>query len=170
MKEIISIALVGLMGSGKTTIGNFLARHLNLFYIDSDIKVEAKYKASIDLTYYLEGELSFRIKEESLIGTMLIKTNIILATGGGSVVHIDICKSLLDSNIVLWVKIGIKEQSKRVVAKQRPLTLVIRISLYKILDSVIKERNKLYLKVLNKIINVNKKPYNIILNKTSCLM
>lgn len=170
MKELINIALVGLMGSGKTTIGSFLSKQLNILYIDSDITVVENYNVYIALIYYIEGELSFRKKEEALIGSILIKPNSILATGGGSVVHIYVCSYILESNITLWFNIAVKEQSKRVVSNKRPLTLFIRCCLYNILEHVLKERHSLYFKLFNIVVNVNIKSYMLILNKTICLM
>ncbi|PHN16172.1 shikimate kinase [Candidatus Tremblaya phenacola] len=170
MKELINISLVGLMGSGKTTIGSFLSKQLNILYIDSDITVVTNYNTDIVLIYYIEGEHSFRAKEEILIEPILIKPNSILATGGGSVFHIYVCKFLLESNITLWFKLDVKEQSKRVASNKRPLTLSIRSCLYIILEHILKERHKLYLKVFNIVFNVNIKSYMLILNKVCWLM
>ena len=62
-----NIFLVGLMGSGKTTIGRALAKRLNLRFIDADHEIEARTGATIPLIFEIEGEASFRQRCDEII-------------------------------------------------------------------------------------------------------
>jgi len=75
------------MGSGKTTVGRNLARKLNKRFIDSDHEIEARTGASISLIFEIEGEESFRQREAEVIRDLVTHDDIVLATGGGAVLH-----------------------------------------------------------------------------------
>ena len=62
-----NIFLVGLMGSGKTTVGRALARKLNKRFIDSDHEIESRTGVSIPVIFEIEGEASFRAREAEVI-------------------------------------------------------------------------------------------------------
>ena len=62
-----NVFLVGLMGSGKTTIGRLLARRLNKRFVDSDHAIEARTGATIPWIFEIEGEGSFRRREADMI-------------------------------------------------------------------------------------------------------
>jgi 3-dehydroquinate synthase len=80
-----NIFLVGLMGSGKTTVGRALARKLNKRFVDSDHEIEARTGASIALIFEIEGEASFRQREAEVIRDLTAQDDIVLATGGGAI-------------------------------------------------------------------------------------
>jgi hypothetical protein len=80
-----NIFLVGLMGSGKTTIGRQLAKRLGKRFVDSDHEIEARTGASIPLIFDIEGEASFRRREADVIRDLSSQRGIVLATGGGAV-------------------------------------------------------------------------------------
>ena len=82
------IALVGLPGSGKSTIGRQLAKRLGLVSIDSDHVIEQRLGCSIREYFEREGEASFRDVEESVIDDLTKTHNGILSTGGGSVLRL----------------------------------------------------------------------------------
>ncbi|MEB0231738.1 shikimate kinase, partial [Undibacterium sp. 10I3] len=80
-----NIFLVGLMGSGKTTVGRVLAKKLNKVFIDSDHEIEARTGVSIPVIFEIEGEISFRQREADVIRDLTAQDGIVLATGGGAV-------------------------------------------------------------------------------------
>jgi shikimate kinase len=84
---VLRIALVGLPGSGKSTIGRQLARRLGLVSIDTDHVIEQRLGCSIREYFEREGEDSFRDVEESVIDDLTQTHNGILSTGGGSVLR-----------------------------------------------------------------------------------
>jgi shikimate kinase len=82
-----SIALVGLPGSGKSTVGRQLARRLQLPFLDSDHAIEERLGCSIRDYFEREGEDSFRDVEEAVIDELTSLANGVLSTGGGSVLR-----------------------------------------------------------------------------------
>jgi len=81
------IALVGLPGSGKTTVGRHLARRLQLPFIDSDQQIEQRLGCSIREFFDREGEQAFRDLEESVIDELTAGAPCVLSTGGGAVLR-----------------------------------------------------------------------------------
>ncbi len=82
-----NIFLVGLMGSGKTTIGKLLARHRGLAFVDSDHEIVARCGVSIPTIFEIEGEEGFRKRESCVIDELSQRRGIVLATGGGAVIR-----------------------------------------------------------------------------------
>lgn len=81
------IALVGLPGSGKTTVGRHLARRLQLPFIDSDQQIEQRLGCSIREFFERDGEQAFRDLEESVIDELTAGPPCVLSTGGGAVLR-----------------------------------------------------------------------------------
>src|SRR5579872_5667760 len=77
--------LIGPMGSGKSTVGQLLARKLGYPFFDTDSEVEARVNTSIANLFKSEGEKRFREYETMVLSEMSQKTGIVLATGGGVV-------------------------------------------------------------------------------------
>lgn len=83
----MTIALVGMPGSGKSTVGRHLARHLGLRLIDSDHEIERRIGMSIRTWFEAEGEAAFRDLEQQVICELAALPDVVLATGGGSVLR-----------------------------------------------------------------------------------
>ena len=81
------IALVGLPGSGKSTVGRQLARRLNQTFADSDLVIERQIGCSIRDFFEREGEAAFRDIEEQVINDLTRQGDGVLATGGGVVLR-----------------------------------------------------------------------------------
>jgi shikimate kinase len=84
---LTSIALVGLPGSGKSTIGRQVARRLALPFTDSDQVIELRLGCSIREFFEREGEERFRDIEESVIDELSLNAASVLSTGGGAVLR-----------------------------------------------------------------------------------
>ena len=80
-----NIFLVGLMGSGKTTIGKILARNRGLDFFDSDHEIVSRCGVSIPTIFEIEGEAGFRRREACVIDELSQLNGIVLATGGGAI-------------------------------------------------------------------------------------
>jgi shikimate kinase len=85
---VLRIALVGLPGSGKSTIGRQLARRLGLSALDTDHVIEQRLGCSIREYFEREGEASFRDVEQAVIDDVTQSHNGIISTGGGSVLRL----------------------------------------------------------------------------------
>lgn len=81
------IGLVGLPGSGKTTVGRQLSRRLQLPFIDTDHEIEQHLGCSIRTFFEREGEDRFRDVEESVIDQLTQSGPCVLSTGGGAVLR-----------------------------------------------------------------------------------
>ncbi len=82
------VALIGLPGSGKSTIGRQLARRLGRPFIDTDQVIEQRVGLSIREFFEREGEESFRDLEQRVLGELTLDEPCVLATGGGAVLRL----------------------------------------------------------------------------------
>ena len=78
------ILLVGFMAAGKTTLGNALARELNLQFVDLDHYIENRYHSSISKLFAERGEEGFRLIERNMLREVAEFENVVIATGGGT--------------------------------------------------------------------------------------
>ena len=85
-----NIILVGLMGSGKTSVGKVLARLLGKTFVDSDHEIERATGVRIPVIFEIEGEAGFRARERRMIDQLVARDNLLLATGGGAVLSREI--------------------------------------------------------------------------------
>jgi shikimate kinase len=81
------IALVGMPGSGKSTVGRHLARQLGLRFVDSDTVLEQRLGATIRDWFAQHGEAAFRDEEQHVIDELTRQGGAVLATGGGAVLR-----------------------------------------------------------------------------------
>jgi shikimate kinase/3-dehydroquinate synthase len=117
-----NIFLVGLMGSGKTTIGRALAKRLNKRFFDSDHELEARTGASIPLIFEIEGEASFRQREADMIRDLTACEGVVLATGGGSILNPQSRDYLKSRGLVIYLRAGVSSILQRTGHdKNRPL-------------------------------------------------
>lgn len=79
------IVLVGMMGSGKSTVGRRLAARLGRRFVDADKVIEERCGVSITTIFELEGEAGFRRREAAILDELTRLPAIVLATGGGAV-------------------------------------------------------------------------------------
>ncbi len=85
MNKKIKIALVGLPGSGKSTLGRQLAKRLQVDFLDTDVVIEKRLGCSIRRYFDLEGEAAFRTIETTVLDELTQHYKGVLSTGGGSV-------------------------------------------------------------------------------------
>lgn len=107
-------ALVGLPGSGKSTVGRQLARRLALPFTDSDHEIERRIGCSIREFFEREGEAAFRDIESSVIAELTQQGSGVLATGGGAVIRAENRKNLRDSGKVIYLHSTPEEVFRRV--------------------------------------------------------
>ena len=108
------IALVGLMGSGKSTVGRRLAKQLKLKFADSDQLVTKMAGISIANIFDLAGEAKFRDLELRSIQKQLQKPPHVLATGGGAFCEPQTASLLRDKAIVIWLQASPETLLKRI--------------------------------------------------------
>ena len=117
-----SIHIVGLMASGKTTLGRQLARSLGWAFFDSDQVVEERAGASVAWIFDLEGEAKFRDREQRVIDELTQMKNIVLATGGGVVLRSGNRRRLAMRGCVVHLDCPVERLAKRTAKdRKRPL-------------------------------------------------
>ena len=117
-----NIFLIGLMGTGKTTVGRQLSRKLKMDFYDSDRVIEERTGADIPLIFEKEGEPGFRKRESAIIDELTQKKNIILATGGGAILNSENRNHLINRGTVFYLKSNLKTLIQRTSKdKNRPL-------------------------------------------------
>ncbi|MEY4910824.1 MAG: hypothetical protein RL761_487 [Pseudomonadota bacterium] len=122
---MLRIALVGLPGSGKSTIGRQLARRLGLVSLDTDHVIEQRLGCSIREYFEREGEASFRDVEQAVIDDVTQSHNGILSTGGGSVLRLVNREHLHSRSHVVYLRSSPEEIFRRLRHDmQRPLLQV----------------------------------------------
>jgi len=82
-----NLFLVGMPGSGKSTLGRVLARSLGKTFVDADHELEDRLGVSISTIFEIEGEEIFRNREEETLSRLVQRVDIVLATGGGVVLR-----------------------------------------------------------------------------------
>ena len=117
------IALVGLMGVGKTTVGRRLAKKLGRAFDDSDDAIEQASGRSVAGYFREHGEEDFREGEFRVIKRLLEDGDrLVLATGGGAFIHPPTRKLLLEEAVVIWLKGDLEVLVERVSRNDnRPL-------------------------------------------------
>tara|TARA_Y100001960_G_C14580141_1_gene780313 strand:- start:329 stop:868 length:540 start_codon:yes stop_codon:yes gene_type:complete len=104
LKKKKSIVLIGLMGSGKTTVGKKLSYRLNIPFIDSDDEVAKAYGYTIPEIFKIYGEEAFRRSECETIIRLLNEKLAIIATGGGAFLNIETRKEIGRLGISIWLR------------------------------------------------------------------
>jgi shikimate kinase len=117
-----TIALVGLMGAGKTTIGRRLAERLKLPFRDADVEIELAAGRSVSEIFQDLGETEFRAGEQRVIARLLGDPPHVLATGGGAYLREDTRALLRQRAVTVWLKADLGVLARRVSRRDtRPL-------------------------------------------------
>jgi shikimate kinase len=111
--------LIGPMGSGKTTVGRFLARRLRLDFHDLDQEIEKRCGVDVNTIFDIEGEAGFRAREQAMLDELTQCDRILLATGGGSIVDEKNRRMLNERGLVVWLETSVDQQLKRLERDQR---------------------------------------------------
>lgn len=164
-----TVALVGLMGVGKTTIGKRLAEHFALPFVDADEEIEKAAGQSVADIFAHYGEKGFRDGEERVISRLLDSPPQILATGGGALTSAKTRENLKAKAITVWLKTDLKVLSRRVANKpHRPLLkdrspmdvlrehAKTRYPLYQMADVVVDTGDQSHAKSLELVLNALK--------------
>jgi shikimate kinase len=99
-----NIFLVGLMGAGKTTVGKVLARRLGKAFYDCDHEIERATGVKVPVIFDIEGEAGFRAREARTLADLVVRPDIVLATGGGAVLSDANRKLLAGHGIVVYLR------------------------------------------------------------------
>jgi shikimate kinase len=117
------IAVIGLMGVGKSTIGAKLAKKLKCYFIDCDCEIEDREGKTIREIFAQNGEKYFRQVEKKIIKEIILRDEeIVLSLGGGAFVDDEIRKILKEKTFTIWLHARIDVILQRIGNKiTRPL-------------------------------------------------
>ena len=118
-----NIVLIGMMGSGKSTIGYLLSKSTNLKHVDIDKLIEKETGLKIYDIFEKKGEEYFRNLEEKITLKLLKNKKNIISLGGGGFINKNIRKEVLNNNISFWLNWRSSTIIQRILkSKKRPLT------------------------------------------------
>lgn len=116
------VALVGMMGAGKSSLGRRLAGRLEVPFYDADIEIAKAAGCSIPEIFRRYGETAFRDCERKVLARLLAEPPHILATGGGAFMNEETRNRIESNAISMWIKAPVEVLAARVSRKgDRPL-------------------------------------------------
>lgn len=117
-----SIALIGLMGAGKSTVGRRLARRLGLPFVDADREIEAAAGLSVAEIFERFGEAHFRDGERRVLARLVEGPRQVIATGGGAFMNAATRALILEQCLTIWLDAETEILAERVARRgHRPL-------------------------------------------------
>ncbi len=154
------VILTGYRATGKTSIGKILADLLGFDFIDTDLVIEKRQGESIADMVGRGGWDMFRRKEEDILLELVRRNNIVIATGGGSVMHKKAWVKLRKNALSVWLTVDIKTICQRLAADsntddQRPA--LTEMGTMDEISMVLSERQPLYEKSSDLTINTEGK-------------
>ena len=149
MKSKENLVFLGMMGSGKSSIGLLIAKKLKLDFIDIDKEIEKELKISIKKIFETKGENYFRKFEEKITLKKLKLNSTVISLGGGSFTNKNIRKEILKNHLSFWLNWDDKILLNRIKnSKKRPLAFNATDN--ELID-LIKKRSNIYSKALYEI-------------------
>jgi shikimate kinase len=162
MKSKENIVFLGMMGSGKSSIGSIVSKKLNIDFIDVDNEIEKNLGMTISKIFENKGEKYFREVEETTTLRMLKKSKIVISLGGGAFLNNKIKKEILENHISFWLNLDVKTLISRIKNNQkRPIAFN---SSQIELAELIKKRSIFYSKAMYKIDCMNLTKNEIVKN------
>tara|TARA_B100000614_G_C14554813_1_gene495194 strand:- start:1867 stop:2379 length:513 start_codon:yes stop_codon:yes gene_type:complete len=160
-----NVYLVGLMGSGKTSIGKILAKRMGMNFIDLDDEIIKDQQCSITEIFDKFGEKEFRhLENKKLLSTLEID-NCVISTGGGIIMEEDNIKIMVENGSIIHLDIDLETQLLRIKNKKNRPLLRDRDDERKILVKMRKERDHIYKKIAVASVNTSNKKRNDIVSE-----
>ena len=122
------IILIGYMGAGKTTLGEALAKRLQLQFIDLDLYIEQRYRKTIAQIFAEKGEEGFRLIEQRMLHEVAEFEDVVISTGGGTPCFFDNIDYMNNQGTTVFLDVPIER-------------LFIRLSIARNKRPLIKEKN-----------------------------
>ena len=156
----MNISLIGMMGSGKTSIGELLSKLLNMSFVDTDEQIIKSEKTSINQIFAQKGETYFREIETATLKNVLNFNNQIISTGGGIVKSDENLTLLKEKSVVFYLKASPDILFERIKNnKERPLLNVENMK--DKIKTILQERISQYEKAQYIIVTDDKSPIEI---------
>jgi shikimate kinase len=116
------VVLVGLMGSGKSTVGRLLAQRWEIPFFDLDLLIEDAAGASVPEIFRREGESGFRSREADVTRKLVVPDACVVATGGGWMARPEL-RDIWSGSVRVWLQVSPRAAARRLAASpgSRPL-------------------------------------------------
>ena len=149
MKSKENLVFLGMMGSGKSSIGALVSKKLNINFIDIDKEIEKKLGMTISEIFQKNGEKYFRKIEETITLNLLRKNKSVISLGGGAFLNNKIKREILENHLSFWLNWEVGTLIGRIKnSKKRPLAFKITENKLK---ELIKKRSIIYSEAMYKI-------------------
>ena len=149
MKSKKNLVLLGMMGSGKSTIGKLVSKKLNMKLVDIDKVIEEEVNMKITKIFLEKGEDFFRYLEEKISLKSLTSFNKVIALGGGGFINEKIRNEVINNNFSVWLDWNNFKLIDR-IKKNKKRPIAVNLS-YNELNELIIKRSKIYSKAHSKI-------------------
>tara|TARA_X000001036_G_scaffold397827_1_gene400306 strand:+ start:976 stop:1569 length:594 start_codon:yes stop_codon:yes gene_type:complete len=149
------IILVGMMGTGKTVIGKMLAKSLNRIFFDIDENIEKHYHMTIYDIFEQYGENKFREIEHEEIKKIDVKSNYIIATGGGAFTFERNYNILNQIGLTVWLNATQKTIVSRLKKNINNRPLLKNVEIDKYVSNLLLKRNPMYSKAHLSVVSKN---------------
>lgn len=159
-----NIYLVGLMGSGKTTVGKLLSKQLRRPFYDTDHEIVRRTGVTIPMIFEVEGEAGFRKREEQMIAELTQLDGVILATGGGAVISPANREQLKQHGTVVYLRGTVDELWQRTRHdRNRPLLQTQDPKAR--LRELYAQRDPLYREIADVIVDTGRQNVNVLVQQ-----
>ena len=159
-----NIFLIGMMGSGKTTVGKLLARQLGKRFIDCDEEIQQRTGVTIPHIFDVEGETGFRQRETVVIHDLVQLDNIVLATGGGAILSELNRDALRHNGMVVYLKSSVHDLWVR-TRNDRNRPLLQTADPQAMLKLLHQQRDPLYTSIADVVMHTGRRSaQNLVLN------
>ena len=122
------VFLIGMMGSGKSTIGMELAKIMSYYFIDMDQYIEKTVGMQITEIFQVKGEEHFRMLESQALDELKQNENTVIATGGGTPAYFRNMDTMLTFGRVVYLKMDMEDLFERLVKKHEERPLIMNLS------------------------------------------
>ena len=159
------VSLVGMPGSGKSTVGRHVARHIGLPFVDTDHLIEQRIGCSIRDYFETQGEAAFRDVEQSVIDEVTQLHDHVVATGGGAVLREANRQALHSRGTVVYLRSTPEDLARRLRHDtHRPLLQQGGADPLRRLRSLFQERDPLYRSTAHFIIETGRPSVHSLVN------
>jgi len=138
------LILVGISGSGKSTVGAIVAERLGRVFMDLDREIERREQATVTELFAEKGEPFFRTKERELTEELSRTGNMVLAPGGGWITNTDVVALLRPPGRIIYLKVKPETAMARIGSERGTRPLLMRPDPLGELKRMLKQREPMY--------------------------